>query len=142
MADKPYSEMSEARKEKIRANCRAYYYRNHKAQKKRVNAIYHSMVSTKEGREHMRELQRKAGAKRRYGEFSREQLIEEAKGECENTFCKGVSKTLHIHHIDNEGRAANAENRPSNNSRENLMVLCSSCHVGHHVWFWKIQKKV
>lgn len=133
--------MSEARKENIRANCRAYYYRNHEEQKKRINRIYHKIVSTPEGRVHMRELQRKAGSRRRNGTESREFFLKKADYKCENVGCLGKSKTLHVHHIDNRGRAALEKGKKANNNPENIMVLCNSCHVGHHVWGWKIHRK-
>lgn len=133
--------MTEEQKERVRANNRAYYYRNHDKQKKRVNAVYHRMVSTPEGREHMRQLQKRAGDRRRYGEYTRAFLLEKASNECENKACPGGGKRLHIHHIDNKGRRANAEGKKANNELSNLMVLCNLCHVRHHIQGIKIERK-
>lgn len=44
----------------------------------------------------------------------------------------GQGISLNIHHIDNNGRVAEAMGLKPNNSPDNLMILCSSCHTRQH----------
>jgi len=138
---KKYSEMTEEQKEKKRENCRRYYYRNHEKQKERVKEGYHKWLN-KFGREHVKKAQQKASARRRFGIDDREGMLKQAGYNCQNVYCKGRGKTLHIHHVDNEGRRAMQEGRSPNNDPDNLMVICSSCHQAHHRWNHRVQKKV
>ena len=77
--------------------------------------------------DYIRNINRKAKARQRFGIEDRELFIKEAGGVCTNC---GKDKTLIVHHIDGNGRRSEVVN----NSPDNLMILCQGCHVGHHRW--------
>jgi len=52
------------------------------------------------------------------------------------------TSSLNIHHIDGSGYASVDDPRMSNNDKENLMTLCSSCHHKLHHWQRKNKKQI
>lgn len=53
---------------------------------------------------------------------TRRQVYARARGRCERPHCT-YSRNLHIHHIDQD---------PSNNSPDNLLIVCPNCHSHIH----------
>lgn len=85
----------------------------------------------------LRKRNQKAKQKQRFG-VSREDFIKQRGGKCQNC---GSEKFLRIHHIDNQGRRAQNLGQKPNNDPKNLMVVCQSCHLGHHRWGWELKMK-
>ncbi len=102
--------------------------------KKKLAAYY---IYKKEKVGYVEEINRKAKAKQRYGVQNRKAFINTV-GMCENC---GEKKKLLIHHIDNKGRRAEKDGEKVNNNPSNLMVLCPSCHVKHHIKGMKLERR-
>lgn len=79
---------------------------------------------------HLRDINRKAVARKRYGVDDRKAFINSCGGKCEDC---GSIYSLAIHHLDNNGRKAEIEGRTPNNNADNLVVLCAKCHIDHHI---------
>jgi len=93
--------------------------------KKKLDAYY----KNKEARpEYVRDINRRAKAKQRFGVNSREEILAKYNYQCVS--CKSGDKLV-IHHRDNLGRSVEGKRKP-NNAPENLVVLCAACHLGHH----------
>jgi len=107
-------------------SCRAkLYFRNHRVkqiERYRQEYIYRKKHDHKK----LRDWNQKAVSRMRFGVDSREEILERFGNKCAN--CKST-KSLVIHHIDNQGRRVKAPN----NARKNLVVLCRSCHFQHHL---------
>jgi len=76
--------------------------------------------------ERVREINRKAQAKKRFGVTDRQEVVTRDGSKCQNC---GSEEGLVIHHIDHQGRG---KKKPNNNP-SNLVTLCRGCHVTHHV---------
>lgn len=103
---------------------------------KKLNAYRKNMLTRPE---YVRAINRKANARRRYGVDDRESLLKKHNGVCENC---GIKKSrLVIHHIDNNGRRAEMLGEKANNDPQNIMLVCDSCHVSHHVYNKELKKR-
>lgn len=63
--------------------------------------------------------------KKRFG-GNKFKAMERDEYKCRNC---GIDKNLEIHHIDGTGYKSIGDPKKSNNSLENLMTLCHSCHI-------------
>lgn len=106
-----------------------YAYRtNRDRNKERAAAHYHLEKVT--NYERLRNRNRRAKTKQRFGITDRNIILNKYGNRCVN--CGITNKRLVIHHIDNNGRKAQSEGRIPNNKTENLVPLCYSCHTAHH----------
>jgi len=131
-----YKNWSEESREKHRARWREYYYRNRERLKADYLSKWHKNYATKEGKERLIKNNSRAKSNERFGIKDRTVIISKYNNRC--VFCLGEDKRLLIHHIDNNGRRT----KTPNNSPENLVTCCHSCHALIHFHNKNLQMKI
>ena len=96
-----------------------------KPETKKMRAVQaREFRATKEGGKYSRAIAKKCQNKTRFG-GNRQKVLDAFNNECYH--CK-TGKRLCVHHIDCNGR----NSKKPNNEIDNLMVLCTSCHMKLH----------
>jgi len=117
---------------RCRYGCHKYYYDNHDQQKKRTLKNYYIYKKTRYS--DIRKINIKAKENQRFGESAKE-IKKRFNNKCVMCGCGG---RLYIHHIDKIGR--NCKN--PNNSKENKVPVCPSCHAQIHLHNVKFKMKI
>ena len=103
------------------------YWRERARKKREENREAHNKYQCEyleKNRDKINKQQVAAKIKREYGQHAVELKKTGKCGKC------NITENLHIHHIDGKGSTTKREFR--NNNKENLQLLCASCHAKIH----------